>query len=77
MATTEVEDRRTAVLRPGGLVPIAVGDGVRQMPFGDEMNGAFHDLGDPGKHGQGQNEGAEFGRSDVHRLAVYRFVLVV
>lgn len=68
MATAGVENRCTAVLGAGRLVPIPIGLYMSQMALGQEVSGVLHDLGRAWRHGQGERESTDLGEPDIHRL---------
>lgn len=51
VATTEVENRRTAMLGTARLVPVPIGLYVSQMALGQEVAGVLQDLDRAWSHG--------------------------
>ena len=54
------------MLRAGGFVVVAVRRRMRQVPFGQEMNGALDDLSSTRHHGQGQEQSTNSGAGNLH-----------
>ena len=68
MTAAEVEHRRTAMLRPYGIVLIVMGRGVSEMTVEEEEGGILHDLDGARDQGEDEHQGADLGGRSVIRL---------